>query len=168
MESNTSAFLVSVTPSGGPLKSSIFFQISLYSFFVVDSLEASLQLFYASPFKSATPSATSQEQRYTIFLINNKSILFFIKKITSLQVATSFPLRVFPYHQLATAFPLRVFCCCRLSTRNISWWKGVRLLLTSNFMEWKGMRQLSTGDFLQWKGARQLLTRNIMQWKGAR
>ena len=62
MESNTSAFLVSVTPSGGPLKSSIFFQISLYPFFVVDSLDASLQLFYASPFKSATPPAASHSK----------------------------------------------------------------------------------------------------------
>ena len=45
----------------------------------------------------------TKKQRYAIFLINNKSILFFIKKITPLQVATSFPLRVFPCHQLATA-----------------------------------------------------------------
>ena len=155
MESNTSAFLVSVAPSGGPLKSSIFFQISLYSFVIVDSLEASLQLFYASPFKSATPSATSHSKAKVRNFSNKQQIYsFFIKKITPLQVATSFPLRVFPCHQLATAFPLRVFCCCRLSARNISWWKGARLLMTSNFMEWKGVRQLSTGDFLQWKGAR--------------
>ena len=162
MESNTPALPVSVAPAGGLFKSSIFFQISLYSFFVVDSLEASLQLFYASPFKSATPSATSQEQRYAIFLINNKSILFFIKKITSLQVATSFPLRVFPCHQLATAFPLRVFCCRRLSARNISWWKGVRQLSTGDFLQWKCACQLSTGNFTQWKCACQLSTRKFI------
>ena len=81
MESNTSAFLVSVTPSGGPLKSSIFFQISLYSFVIVDSLEASLQLFYASPFKSATPSATSHSKAKVRNFSNKQQIhTFFHQK----------------------------------------------------------------------------------------
>ena len=154
MESNTPALPVSVAPAGGPLKSSIVFH-SLYSFSDSNSrrcLFGSWMLLLSKALRLRQP--LTQKQRYAIFLINNKSILFFIKKITPLQVATSFPLRVFPCHQLATAFPLRVFCCCRLSARNISWWKGARLLMTSNFMEWKGARQRLTRNFMEWKGAR--------------
>ena len=121
MESNTSALPVSVAPAGGLFKSSIFFQISLYSFVIVDSLEASLQLFYASPFKSATPSATSHSKAKVRNFSNKQQIhTFFIKKITPLHLEMDLLHCVFCCRRLATAFLLRVICCHRLSTRNIT------------------------------------------------
>lgn len=81
MESNTPALPVSVAPAGGLFKSSIFFQISLYSFVIVDSLEVSLQLFYASPFKSATPSAASHSKA-KVRIISKKQVIrtFLLKR----------------------------------------------------------------------------------------
>ena len=105
MESNTSAFLVSVAPSGGLFKSSIFFQISLYSFVIVDSLEASLQLFYASPFKSATPSATSHSKAKVRNFSNKQQIhTFFHQKDNPASLGDGFTTLCFLLSSLGDSF----------------------------------------------------------------
>ena len=131
MESNTPALPVSVAPAGGLFKSSIFFQISLYSFVIVDSLEVSLRLLDASPFKSATPSAASHSKaKVRIFSKKQQTHIFSFQKINSRRLAMAFPLRVFGYRQrtmrvlhrvfscrhAVTAFPLQVFSCRQLAT----------------------------------------------------
>ena len=80
MESNTSALPVSVAPAGGLFKSSIFFQISLYSFVIVDLLEVSLRLLDASPFKSATPSAASHSKAKVRIFSKKQVIRIFLLK----------------------------------------------------------------------------------------
>ena len=105
MESNTSALPVSVAPAGGLFKSSIFFQISLYSFVIVDSLEASLQLFYASPFKSATPSATSHSKAKVRDFSNKQQIhTFFHQKDNLASLGDGFTTLCFLLSSLGDSF----------------------------------------------------------------
>ena len=104
MESNTSAFLVSVAPSGGPLKSSIVFH-SLYSFSDSNSrrcLFGSWMLLLSKALRLRQP--LTQKQRYAIFLINNKSILFFHQKDNLASLEDGFTTLCFLLSSLGDSF----------------------------------------------------------------